>query len=513
MLRELFDSVARRQPEALALVDGEFGISYAELVSRSDRFARYLADVAGVRHGDRVAVCLPNCWEVAAGFLASSGMGAVWVPFHPGWCAREIAAFASALSLRALITNRECEQTWRDGEVLPPTVLLADDPALQDTLRGSTAALPPSPSPGDEPALCGTTSGSTGRPRIFLRTQANLLAAARSTATSLGIKPGWRMLSVVPFHHCGGFENCLLMPLVAGATAVVLPAFIPASVEAAVARHQIQLLMGSPFIYAMLLESNVNRASFASVEIAISFGAPMAKAVVHRCIDRLGIRIRQLYGTSETGVIAIEPPGAPGQTVPAGRPVDSMEVHIVDEQGRLVEPGSIGYVAVRGPGVIAGYLDQPDSDRESFQQGFFRSGDLGRMDASGELILCGRSNSILNLGGIKVAPAEIEDVLLEMPEVRDCVVRGVPDERQGEIPAAIIAVRSGCELSRRDIVAHCRRRLAEFKIPRRIELVDSIPVEVTGKRPVAWSTSSGNSQQEQTPRDRGSLPAPDERRD
>ena len=336
MLRELFDSVARRQPEALALVDGELGISYAELVSRSDRFARYLADVVGVRHGDRVAVCLPNCWEVAAGFLASSGMGAVWVPFHPGWRAREIAAFASALSLRALITNRECEQTWRDGEVLPPSVVLADDPALQDTLRGSAAALPPSPSPGDEPALCGTTSGSTGRPRIFLRTQANLLAAARSTATALGIKPGWRMLSVVPFHHCGGFENCLLMPLVAGATAVVLPAFIPASVEAAVARHQIQLLMGSPFIYAMLLESNVNRASFASVEIAISFGAPMAKAVGAPPHRPAGDSYpTALWHVGNGGDRDRAPRRARPDSSRRTSPVDLMEDHIVDEQGRL----------------------------------------------------------------------------------------------------------------------------------------------------------------------------------
>jgi long-chain acyl-CoA synthetase len=198
--------------------------------------------------------------------------------------------------------------------------------------------------------------------------------------------------------------------------------------------------------------------------------------------------VRQLYGTTETGVIAIQSPDTPFQPGIAGRVVASAEVRILDERGGCLGLSCNGEVAVRGPGVFTGYLNQPDLNRELFRDGFFRTGDLGRQDASGTLILCGRSKTVINLGGIKVDPAEIEGVLREMPEVRDCTVRGVYDAWQGEIVAASIGVRPGFTLSRQAVVAHCRRRLAEFKIPRQIEFVDAIAVEITGKKPKDWGS-------------------------
>jgi acyl-CoA synthetase (AMP-forming)/AMP-acid ligase II len=224
------------------------------------------------------------------------------------------------------------------------------------------------------------------------------------------------------------------------------------------------------------------------VETAISFGAPMAQDLVRRLEERLGLRVRQLYGTTETGVIAIQSPDTPFQPGIAGHPVASVEVHILNERGERLGLGCKGEIAVRGPGVVTGYLNEPDLNRELFRDGFFRTGDLGRLEASGTLILCGRSKTVLNIGGIKVDPAEIEGVLLEMPEVRECVVRGVRDTRQGEVVATTIEVRPGSTLSRQAVVAHCRRRMAEFKIPRRIEFVDAIAVDVTGKKPKAWGT-------------------------
>jgi acyl-CoA synthetase (AMP-forming)/AMP-acid ligase II len=488
MLREQFDSVARQFPEAVALVDGEARVTYADLMARAGRFARHLVEQAGLRRGDLVAACLPNCWEVVAGFLATAGMGAVWMPFHSQWRTREFAWFAGRLRFRVLVTNIRLQDPWRDGGVLPPSVVLVDHPDVQDRLLTSAAGLPVSPSPEDQPCVYLATSGSTGRPRVVPRTQANLVAVARNTAAALGVQARMRILSVVPFHYAFGFQSCMLLPLLHGATAVLLPSFTPASLEAAVARERIQFLMASPFIYAMLLESGISRASFASVEIAVSSGARMSQDLLSRCADRLGLHVRQLYGTSETGAIAIESPGVPVETGTAGHPVRSVEIRILDEHGQCLGPGCTGEIAVRGPGVMTGYIDEPDLNRDLFLDGFFRTGDLGRLDPSGVLILSGRSKAILNIGGIKVDPVEIEDVLLEMPEVRDCAVHGVHDERQGEIVAAIIAVRPGCALSRQAVVAHCRERLAEFKIPRQLELVDSLPVEVTGKKPRAWKT-------------------------
>jgi acyl-CoA synthetase (AMP-forming)/AMP-acid ligase II len=487
MLREQFDSVARRRNHALALIDGGARISYAELASRAGRFALHLVEEAELRPGDRVAVCLPNRWEVVAGFLAVSGIGAVWVPFHPEWRGREIAWLAGTLPPRLLITSGSLLQPWRESGACPRRVVLVDDPAVQGMLCASPGTPAPALSTAHEPAVCFPTSGSTARPRIVPRTQANLDAAVRAACGALPVRAGMRVLSVIPFHHSGGFDNCLLVPLLCGGTAVLLPSFTPASVETVVADEQIQVMMGSPFLYRMLLESGARRESFASVETAASFGAPMPPDLARSCLDQLGLRVRQLYGASETGVIAIESPDAPIQPGVVGRAVGLMEIRILDEQGHSVAPGCVGDIAVRGPGVMTGYVDQPGSAAALFVDGFLKTGDLGALDASGRLTIRGRSSAVINLGGIKVAPAEIEEVLLEMPEVRDCVVRGIRDERQGEIITATLAVRPGRTLSRRAVVAHCRRRLAEFKIPRRINLVGSLPVETSGKRPRAWT--------------------------
>ncbi len=297
------------------------------------------------------------------------------------------------------------------------------------------------------------------------------------------------MLSVVPFHSSAGNDVCMLLPLLSGLTSVVLSAFTPAAAESLVVQERIQFMMGSPFVYSMLLESNASRASFESVEIALTGGAPMAPDTARRAEQRLGLSLRQIYGLTETGIASLQPADTPFQPGFVGPPIPPMQVHIMDERGQRLDPGCTGEVLLGGPGIAHGYLDEPALNRELFRDGFFRTGDLGQLDASGALTLCGRFKTLINLGGNKVDPAEIEHVLLEMPAVRDSVVRGVHDPQQGEIVCASIAVRPGFELSRQAVVAHCRQRMAEFKIPRRIEFVDALPVDATGKKPQRWRDS------------------------
>jgi acyl-CoA synthetase (AMP-forming)/AMP-acid ligase II len=168
-----------------------------------------------------------------------------------------------------------------------------------------------------------------------------------------------------------------------------------------------------------------------------------------------------------------------------------VQVRILDGAGRPLAPRRVGHVAVSGPGVIAGYMDEPELNAELFGDGLFRTGDLGELDDDGLLLLRGRNKSMINLAGIKVDPNEIEQVLLELTEVRECVVRGVRHDGSDEIIEAIIALRPGCALTRQQVVAHCRARLAEFKIPRRIEWTDSLRVELSGKKPKAWPGPTG----------------------
>ncbi len=489
MLRAAFDGIAARQPGATAIVDRGTAVSYSELRLRSGRFARLLADRAGLQRGERVAVCLPNCWEAAAGVLASAGIGAVWAPFHPEWRPREIASLASQLSPRALIGRSDMLGHWRESGALPPAVVLIDEADVREALLASAALLPPSPQPESEPCVCFPTSGSTGRPRLVFRSARNLISAQSSTAKALGLGPGMRQLSAVPFYHSGGFDNCLLLPLLYGMSAILPDSYAPADVEAAIRGNRIRVLMGSPFLYTMLVESGATRVSFESVEVAASFGAPMPPKTAGACESMLGLRIRQLYGSTETGVIAIQRAGSCIRPGLAGHPVESAEVRILGEQGELLGPGCIGELAVRGPGVISAYLDPVESDAGKFQDGFYFTGDLGRLEPDGELFLCGRSRAIINISGIKVDPVEIEHALLQMPEIRACNVHGVRDERQGEVIEAVIELRPDCTLARRAIVAHCRAHLSESKIPRRIEFAAAIPMDAAGKKRTKWASA------------------------
>jgi acyl-CoA synthetase (AMP-forming)/AMP-acid ligase II len=491
MLTHRFTAIARQQPGALAVIDGPHRITYQDLSARADRLASYLSLEAGLRPGHFAAVSLHNGWEVIAALLAVTEIGAIWAPFHPQWRSREIAWLAQRLSPRVLITSSALAEAWREAGAPPPRLVLTDSGAWREIMSQPCASLPALEQAPDRPVACFTTSGSTGRPRIALRSAANLLAAAGGTIAPLALEAGMRFLSVVPFYYSGGFDNCLLLPLLCGGTAIVQAAFQPTAVADAAAAGRIQVLMGSPVIYRALLDSAAEPSSFSCVSVAVSFGAPMAGNVARGCAERFGFQVRQLYGATEAGVIAIEPFGRPLQSGVGGRPVGHVQVRILDGAGRPLAPRRVGHVAVSGPGVIAGYMDEPELNAELFGDGLFRTGDLGELDDDGLLLLRGRNKSMINLAGIKVDPNEIEQVLLELTEVRECVVRGVRHDGSDEIIEAIIALRPGCALTRQQVVAHCRARLAEFKIPRRIEWTDSLRVELSGKKPKAWPGPTG----------------------
>jgi acyl-coenzyme A synthetase/AMP-(fatty) acid ligase len=344
--------------------------------------------------------------------------------------------------------------------------------------------LPPLRHGAETPCAYLPTSGSTGRPRVALRTVGNLLAAARGPVAALSLRAGMREISVTPFHHTGGFDNGLLLPLLAGLTAVLQPVFDPSAFARTIAAERIELVMASPFVYAMLLERGIARQQFASVEMAVSFGAPCSPALVRRCADELGLVVRQLYGSTETGVIAIQSAATPFAPGLAGTPVAGVDVRILGDDGTELPAGHTGVVAIGGPGVIARYRDATDGDANRFRDGLFRSGDLGCFDPQGVLMLRGRSSAMINLSGVKVDPVEIEHAIGEMPAVSDCLVRGVVDGGDTEFVEALVVTRAGHSLTRKALLEHCRQRLAEYKLPRRITFCASLPIDVAGKRRV-----------------------------
>ncbi len=557
---------ARVQPEAVAIVDGEARITYQQLLESTSAVGAHLAAVAGIREGDCVALPLPNCRQFVTAFLALADRGAISIPIHTQWRPPELAWVARKVGVKAVITSQELRAAWEEvakGERAPTLVMAenleslagapiepglaspapssADGASNGEASTGSRptrggSAVPAERGPRDDTiTLYLTTSGSTGTPRIVPRTHRMLVTGARNTGEFLGITPGTRFLGAVPFYHANGFSNCMLLPLLRGGTLVVLRRFTPGGLVDLVVREAIEVLIGSPAMFSLLVDHRPPRQAFSTVTHCLSSGAPMPAALRAACADQLGLHVRQLYGSTETGVVAIEPSGpgddragrhppgpsdnragrhppgpsdnraglrpsgpgddragrrAPVSAGPSpgdvGLPLPSVEIRIVDETGRDLPEGEIGEVLVRAPTAMAGYLGEPAPDRPGWPAGFLSMGDSGLLDARGHLILAGRRRRVINLAGIKVDPSEVERVLRELPQVHACRVLAAADRHQLEIVKAVIAVSDGAVLTRTEVVAHCRSRLAEYKIPRVIEFVEAMPADLAGKGPVVW---------------------------
>lgn len=451
---------------------------------------RWLQETLSPKPGEIIAASLSNTWQFVAGFFAISELGGVLMPCNPQWRAPELRGFARRLGFRGVITEPEFRPQWDCiGDVIPPQSVLTVNQAASRCETGA-ACSPLKLRTQDDPALYLPTSGSTGVPRLVPRTHRNLEAVARNVARALGAGPGCRFLSVIPFFHANGFHSCMLMPLISGATLVLMKQFSATACAELVHRERVDVLIGSPFLFNTLVDSGAEAGLLSTLRLCFSAGARMPTALQEGWRDRFGVRVRQWYGMSETSTISIdlveeEPPRGAGTFI--GAPIPGMEVRSLASDGRdLGGPAVAGELAVRSESVMPGYLDEPELNRQILQGGFFRTGDLGYLDASGNLYLTGRMRRVINLAGVKVDPVEIEQAVEALDRVSACFVDAVPNRRSGEVIRARIVVRRGQQITRHDVIEQCRQRLAEYKLPRIVEFVERLPTTITGKRPMPW---------------------------
>jgi long-chain acyl-CoA synthetase len=490
MITDRFELVRRQHAGSPAVIDGEEELTYRELGSRTDACARFLSRALQPAPGDVVAVSLPNCWEFVACCFAIVRAGAIMMPLNPQWRPRELGSLGGRVPLSAAITTEALAERWK-GIVPPDRVIVADEPGVQQAWRRPppgepSASCPPRRDLADEPALYLTTSGSTGRPKLVPRTHRIALAGAGNVGGALGLPAGRRLLSVIPFHHSNGFSNCLLMPLLHGASLVLMRNFTPAGLVDAVARRRAQVLIASPFLLSLLVDHGAGPEYFSSVDLCISSGAPLSRELAALVKARLGMRVRQLYGSTETGTVSIERDGGSQDEGSVGKPLNGVEVRILDNDGGELGAGETGEIAVRSGAVMPGYLDDPEENARRYHSGFFLTGDLGRLAPDGSLVIAGRKRRWINLAGVKVDPVEIEQILRMLPQVAECRVDGAAGPRQSEMIRAEIAFHPGQSLGRGEVVAHCRMHLAEYKIPRVIEFTAGVRTDIAGKRVIVW---------------------------
>ena len=483
MIGRILLRTAAEQGDAPALIHDGQSISHSQLAVAALRWATLLEKSVDAREMNPVAVRLPNTPDSVLIVAALMVLGIPVLPLNPQWCPEEIARSLGGLALSGIVTADGDLPVWRACPAFVSTPLVG----LEDLRERAAFATPlavtnrSDDDSGDRPALVLMTSGTTGTPKPVVRSQNNLLANARQVGEALGWAAGHRVLSVTPFHHANGFSNGLLLPLLRGGCIVSLARFFPATLARLLRDERVDTLIASPVVYRAMLACDEGTAVLGLLKECLSSGAPLPDDVALRAARQASVYIRELYGSSETGTVSIEPPRQPDEPRSAGLPVPGVEVAILTENGRRLPHGLEGLVAVRSPAVMRGYWTPDGIDPARSDDGWYLIGDRGLIDGKGELHLCGRFRAFVNVGGNKVDPREIEAIIREIDGVVRCRVDGRPDDRGTEEVCAEVFLRSGSGLDRTALLAHMRRQLAEYKLPRRIELHEYIPPALPDK--------------------------------
>lgn len=469
---------------AVAIPDGP-AVSYAEFGDEIERAAELLAG-AGVQAGRAVSIALPNGLNFLIAFLAVARAGAIAAPLNPAYTADEFGFYMEDAEAQLAILPPG-EHAARDAATRlgVPTIEAALDDVGKfvltsggDTLTARRDAPPPS---SDDIALFLHTSGTTSRPKGVPLTHGNLAASIANIKRTYALTPDDVAMVVMPLFHVHGLIGVSLSTLNSGGSLVVPPRFSASRFWADRQATAATWYSAVPTIHQILLaRADDDDAPHSSFRFIRSCSSALAPAVFEQLEARFGAPVLEAYGMTEAShqmSSNLLPPGArmPG-TVGKGTGV---EIGIMDDAGALVDTGARAEVVIKGDNVTRGYHNNPQANAEAFTNGWFRTGDQGFLDADGTLTLTGRIKELINRGGEKISPLEVDAALLQHPSVAEAVCFGVPDAKYGEaVQAAVVCSGSADEAA---IRAYCGERLAGFKVPDRVYIVDTLPRNATGK--------------------------------
>lgn len=480
---DLVTAAARDHGDRTALVDATDGtsLSWAQVDAETHRRAARLAE-AGMRPGDRVVVRLPTSIPYCLAVFGVLRAGGVLVPLG-----MDVPA-AAVVELLA-----DCQASVFVGDPVDGaevTTVLAEQSAE------GAAVEPVAPrSGGEDIAVLCYTSGTSGRARGVLLSHRALLANVEQCAAlrPAPVTATDRLLLSLPLSHAYGLGPGLLQVAAAGATAVLLPRFGVREALAAIAEHRVTTVLGVPQLYAALLTVPDDElgAALATVRLFTSGAAPLPAAVFAGLRRVTGLPVYEGYGLTETAPVLTSTLASEGaKPGSVGRPLPGVRLRIVDSDGDPLpgpdpddeladETGGTGLVSVAGPNLFSGYW--PDGAHGPDEDGWFRTGDIGYLDADGDLHLVDRANDLIIVNGFNVYPHEVEHVLGELPGVLEAAAVGIPDERTGETVKAVLVLRPDADVTERRVVEHCEGRLARFKVPTVVEFARALPHSPTGK--------------------------------
>ncbi|HTM10758.1 MAG TPA: AMP-binding protein [Verrucomicrobiae bacterium] len=445
---------AHRLGDEPALVWDDGGLTWRELERRACGFARHLA-TRSVGPGDRIAILIPNRWTFAVALLGGLKVGATVAPLIPDLKPDELADVLADLRPKCLIEDVEVDEgPWA-------------------TAAQSAA-----------PAVIVYTSGSTGRPKGAVFSHQAVLFGTRLWGEAvMRLEEDDVVLGALPFSHNYGMYAGLLAPLLFGATTVLIERFTPEAVFAAIKKNRVTIFPGVATMFHRLLASpHFSDSDLSSLRIATSGAAPCAPALCGEWRENTGVSILCGYGATEvprsisfTADDLDEPPGTAGKVMPG------VEIRAIDEEGRPLSDGEVGELWIKSPAAMDGYLGRPDETREVLSDGWYRSGDLGAVLPGGFIRIIGRKRERILRGGFSVFPQEVEAVLLSHPAIAEAAVAGVLDTDLGEEIAAFVTLQASARATADEIIAYCKERLARYKYPRKVMILNDLPKSPMGK--------------------------------
>ena len=470
---------ATEHPSAPVVRLGEEQMTFAELAAASAKVAGMLR-ARGVERGDRVGIMLPNVPEFAVAYYGVLRAGAVVVPMNVQLKQREVAFYLADSGARLVFAWHECSGAAEQGAAETRADVITVEPAAFAALTSETrpeAGL--TERGGDDTAVILYTSGTTGRPKGAELTHANLSRNVEVSARTLfGLTSHDVILGALPLFHSFGQTCGLNAAVKAGACLALIPRFDPQAVLETIERQKVTLFEGVPTMYSALL-NHARREQYdvSTLRLCVSGGAALPVEVLRNFEQAFGCVVLEGYGLSETSPVAsFNHPGRKRKAGSIGTPIEGVEMRLIGVND------DVGEIAIRGHNVMKGYWQRPEATADAIDaDGWFRSGDLARVDDDGYFFIVDRKKELIIRGGYNVYPRELEEVLHEHPAVLEVAVIGIPHPELGEEVAAAVALKPGAHATPEEVREFVRTQVAAYKYPRRVWIVDALPKGPTGK--------------------------------
>jgi len=476
-LASVLEEKSAQQPKRCAVIYEGKKISY-ETFNREANLRFRLLQESGIEPGDRIAILLSTRPDYLYFYYAAFKLGAVCVPLNTYLTASEIEYIVNDCQAKALIF--EDKFSSRVKGIAQITKINLHHISVNSFPDGN----PSNTIKPDELAIIIYTSGTTGHPKGVKLSHHNLLSNVESCRKACGIDAKTTMLVFLPLFHSFTFTVCILLPVWVGSKIVLIPGIERDKIRKSIIRYRVRAFIGIPTIYKLMSQQKVSflKRLLNPVQIYISGSAPLPLEVLQNFEKKYRRPLLEGYGLSEASpVVSINPFNGNCKHGSVGLPLPDIEVKVVDDEGNDLPIGEIGELLVRGPNVMQGYYNKPEETKETIKNNWLCTGDMARLDEDGFIYIEGRKKELIIVHGCNVYPREVEEIFYSHPAVAEAAVIGVPDPGRGEVPKAFVVLKEGQQATQKELKHFCRDKLAAYKIPHQINILDSLPKNATGK--------------------------------